>query len=249
MITRERLSEELALLDEKAGLLAYQGVIPERIALYLIGGGNLALKGIKEATADIDIIVENVHVLKALEEILTNPSPELKVGSGVRVIYLKEAGHEYSVKLGAFSVYKKLDPVMDDFTLDVFVKRVLRGIALSEGMKTRSIIPKEFRNLKVLGIRLISLEDIFLFKGVTSLSRAKDIDDLFRLLEHGIDFSIILDELNRQKYLIEPDRFEWLVGLLYEKLLALRDILAEKGLKSRGLDGFVENLELSFVKK
>ena len=46
MITGERLIEELALLDEKAGLLASQGVIPERIALYLIGGGNLALKGI-----------------------------------------------------------------------------------------------------------------------------------------------------------------------------------------------------------
>jgi len=138
---------------------------------------------------------------------------------------------------------------MSDFTLDVFVKRVLRGIALSEGMKTRSIIPNEFRNLKVLRIHLVSLEDIFLFKGVTSLSRSKDIDDLLRLLEHGINFSTILDELNAQKALIEPDKFEWLVGLFYEKLLMLRNMLAERGLRSKDLEKFIRNLEFSFVGK
>ena len=249
MITRERLIEEFTLLDEKAELLAAQGVIPKRITLYLIGGGNLALRGIKEATVDIDIIVENVHILKALDEVLTNPSPKLRVGPGVMVIYIKEVEHEYKVKLGAFSVYKKLDSRMSDFTLDVFVKRVLRGIALSEGMKTRSIIPNEFRNLKVLRIQLVSLEDIFLFKGVTSLSRIKDIDDLLRLLEHGINFSTILDELNAQKALIEPDKFEWLVGLFYEKLLMLRNMLAERGLRSKDLEKFIRNLEFSFVGK
>lgn len=249
MITRERLIKEFTLLDEKAALLTSQGIIPERIALYLIGGGNLALRGIKEATADIDIVVENVHVLKALDEVLTNPSPELKVGPGVRVIYMKEVEHEYRVKLGAFSVYKKLDPELGDFTLDVFVKRVLRGITLSDGIKIRSMIPDDFMNLKVLKVRLVSLEDIFLFKGVTSLSRAKDIDDLLRLLEHGVEFSIILDELNSQKVFIEPERFEWLVGLLYEKSLTLRDILAERGLRSRYLDNFIKNLKIFFVGK
>ncbi|WP_251949775.1 hypothetical protein [Thermococcus argininiproducens] len=199
----------------------------------------------KEATADIDIVVENIPVLKALDEVLTNTPPELKVGPGVRVIYMKEIEHEYKVKLGAFSVYKKLDPELGDFTLDVFVKRVLRGITLSDGMKVRSIIPDEFMNLKVLRVQLVSLEDIFLFKGVTSLSRIKDIDDLLRLLEHGIDFSIILDELNSQKVLIEPERFEWLIGLLYEKSLMLKDILVERGLKSRGLDKLIKSLEIS----
>ncbi|WP_461866569.1 hypothetical protein [Thermococcus sp.] len=47
MITRERLVEEFALVDEKATLLASWGVIPEEIRLYLIGGGNLALRGHK----------------------------------------------------------------------------------------------------------------------------------------------------------------------------------------------------------
>ncbi len=247
MITRERLVEEFALLDEKATLLASWGVIPEEITLYLIGGGNLALRGIKDATADVDVVVENVRVLGFLDEVLTNPSPELKVGPGVRVIYVKKVEHKYKVKLGAVSVYRKLDPEMRDFNMDVFVKRVLRGLILSEGMKNRSVLPSEFEDFKTLRVRLVSLEDIFLFKGVTSLGRAKDIDDLLRLLEHGVDFEVMLGELNNQGMIIGPERFEWLVGLLYEKLLILRKVLAEKGLRSRALDKFIKELGLSFV--
>jgi len=40
------LVEEFALLDEKTTLLASRGVIPEEIRLYLIGAGNLALRGV-----------------------------------------------------------------------------------------------------------------------------------------------------------------------------------------------------------
>jgi len=51
-VTRERIISELHLLEKKAKLL---GVEPLRV--YLIGGGNLALRGLKSATKDIDIVV------------------------------------------------------------------------------------------------------------------------------------------------------------------------------------------------
>ncbi len=116
--------------------------------------------------------------------------------------------HEYKVKLGAVLVYRKLDPEMHDFNIDVFVKRILRGLTLSEGMKNRSVLPSEFEDFEILRVRLVSLEDIFLFKGVTSLGRVKDIDDLLRLLEHGVDFEVMLGELNNQRMIIGPERFE-----------------------------------------
>ncbi|NJE12840.1 hypothetical protein [Thermococcus sp. LS2] len=45
---------EFHLLEEKAKLLNL-----EPIRVYLIGGGNLALRGLKSATKDIDLVVTN----------------------------------------------------------------------------------------------------------------------------------------------------------------------------------------------
>ena len=237
MITRERLIEEFALLDEKARLMN----VPET-RFYLIGGGNLALRGIKPATVDVDVVVESLGVLKHLEGVLTNPSPELRTSKGL-VIYVKVIEHEYRKKLGTYSVYKKLDSELGDFNLDVFVRRVLKGITLTEGIMKRTLVPEEFKGLEKLKVYLISQEDIFLFKGVTSLGRSKDVDDILRLLEMGIDFDVVLDEVKVQKEAIEPERFEWLAGLLLEKIMIVRRILGERGLRSSGLDKFINSLE------
>jgi len=237
MITRERLIEEFALLDEKAKLMN----VPE-IRLYLIGGGNLALRGIKPATMDVDVVVESLGVLKHLEGVLTNPSPELRTSKGL-VIYVKVVEHEYRKKLGTYSVYKKLDSELGDFNLDVFVRRVLKGITLTEGIMKRILVPEEFKGLEKLKVYLLSQEDIFLFKGVTSLGRSKDVDDILRRLEMGIDFDVVLDEVKVQKEAIEPERFERLAGLLLEKMMIVRRILGERGLRSSGLDKFINSLE------
>nr|QEK15448.1 hypothetical protein FPV09_10520 [Thermococcus aciditolerans] len=237
MITRERLIEEFALLDEKARLMG-----SEVIRLYLIGGGNLALRGIKPATADVDVVLEDYRTLRAFEAVLTNPSSELRTSGGI-LVYLKVFGHEYEKKLGADAVYQKIDPEMNNFNLDVFVKRVMRGIQLTEGMKERAIIPEEFKDLEKLKIHLVSLEDIFLFKGVTSLGRSKDIDDILQLLEAGIDFDVVLDEVKVQKEAIEPERFERLADILLEKMISIQKILEERGLRSSGLDKFINSLE------
>lgn len=237
MITRERLVEEFLLLDEKARLMG-----SEEIHLYLIGGGNLALRDIKPATADVDVVVENVGALNRLERVLTDPSPELRTSRGL-VIYIKVAEHEYRRKLGAYSVYRKLDPELEDFNLDVFVRRVLRGITLTEGIMKRAFIPKEFKGLERLKVHLVSPEDIFLFKGVTSLGRSKDVDDILRLLELGIDFEVVLEEVEAQKEVIERERFEHLADLLLEKMISVQKILGERGLRSSGLDKFINSLE------
>ncbi|ASJ03815.1 hypothetical protein A3L09_10680 (plasmid) [Thermococcus profundus] len=238
MITRERLIEEFVLLDEKAQLMG-----AEKIDIFLIGGGNLALRGIKPATADVDIVLKNAKTLKQLEEVLTNPSPRLKTRKGL-VIYVKVVEHEYTTKLGAVSVFKKLDPEMGDFNLDVFVKRVLKGIVLTEGIMRRSSIPEEFKSLRTIRVHLVSPEDIFLFKGVTSLGRSKDIDDILRLLEMGIDFNTVLREVEAQKEVIEPEWFEWFLGILLDKMTMVRNILQERGLRSSGLEMFIRTLQV-----
>ncbi|WP_088882733.1 hypothetical protein [Thermococcus sp. P6] len=237
MITRDRLIREFALLDEKAWLMG-----SEEIRVYLIGGGNLALRGIKPATADVDVIVEDYRSLKALDSILTDPSPELRTSGGI-VVYLKVFGHEYEEKLGADSVYQKIDPETGNFNLDVFVKRVMRGIQLTEGIKSRSLVSEEFQELKRLRVYLVSLEDIFLFKGVTSPGRSKDVDDILRILEAGVDFNVILDEIKAQRRVIESERSGRLAAVFLEKMEGVREILRGRGLRSLGLDNFIDSLE------
>ncbi|MFA4647742.1 hypothetical protein P8X24_10945 [Pyrococcus kukulkanii] len=209
--------------------------------MYLIGGGNLALRGVKPATADVDVVLENYKAFKTFEDVLTDPSPEWRTSGGL-VVYLKVFGHEYGGRLGADAVYRKIDPDMGDFNLDVFVKRVMGGIQLTESMGKRAFIPREFVGLKKLRVHLVSLEDIFLFKGVTSLGRSKDVDDLLRLLELGVDFNVVFKELKVQKNTIEPESFERLVGILYEKMIEVQELLRMRGLRSSSLDMFINSL-------
>lgn len=124
------------------------------------------MRGIKPATVGVDVIVESLRVLRHFEEVLTNPSPELRTSKGL-MIYVKVVEHEYQKKLGTYSVYKKLNPELGDFNLDVFVRRVLKGITLTEGIMKRTLVPEDFKGLERLKVHLVSLEDIFLFKGVT----------------------------------------------------------------------------------
>jgi len=123
------------------------------------------------------------------------------------------------------------------------VRRVLKGITLTEGIMKRTLVPEEFKGLEKLKVYLVSQEDIFLFKGVTSMGRSKDVDDILRLLEMGIDFDVVLDEVKVQKEAIEPERFERLAGLLLEKMMIVQRILGERGLRSSGLDKFINSLE------
>ena len=237
MITRERLVREFELIDEKAWLMG-----SDEIDLYLIGGGNLALREIKPATADVDVVVKDYRTLTALENVLINPFPRFRTSGGI-IVYLKVFGHKYEKKLGADAVYQKVDPETGDFNLDVFVKRVMRGIQLSGGMIDRAVVPKEFQELKKLRVHLVSVEDVFLFKGVTSLGRSKDVDDILRLLELGVDFNVVLKEMEVQRKLLEVETFERLAHILFEKIKLVQKILEERGLRSRGLDHFINQLE------
>ncbi|WP_167886394.1 hypothetical protein [Thermococcus sp. M39] len=46
-----------------------------------------------------------------------------------------------------------------------------------------------------------------------------------------------------QRKVLEPKRFDWLVGLLLEKMLVVQGILRKRGLKSSGLDRFIDSLK------
>jgi len=148
MINGNNIVDELHRLEEKSKIMSLQNPINT----YLIGGGNLALRGIKDATKDIDIIVKSKMQYELLTDVLETHIPR-------KPIYIRSYKSEWDYDLGMSIRYKH---PLDNYFIDIFVKRVLNGLYLSEGMIQRAEIIQEFTQHELFKIHLISKEDIFL---------------------------------------------------------------------------------------
>jgi len=201
-------------MEKKARLLHI-----EPLQVYLVGGGNLALRGLKSATKDIDIVVLNRKQFSLLQNLLEAPLPKLPV-------YVRQYSSQWNYDLGMNARY--IHP-LHGFNLDVFVKRVLGKLYLSESMVLRAEVPVEFESHEFFEVYLISKEDIFLFKSVTSTERVRDIEDLIALVETGLDYSTIIQELENQ--LSMDESLKDLIQLMMHRVdLLLSQIGAVKGL-------------------
>ena len=213
-VTREKIISELHLMEKKARLLHI-----EPLQVYLVGGGNLALRGLKSATKDIDIVVLNRKQFSLLQNLLEAPLPKLPV-------YVRQYSSQWNYDLGMSARY--IHP-LHGFNLDVFVKRVLGKLYLSESMVLRAEVPVEFESHEFFEVYLISKEDIFLFKSVTSTERVRDIEDLIALVETGLDYSTIIQELENQ--LSMDESLKDLIQLMMHRVdLLMSQIGTVKGL-------------------
>ncbi|GAB6101020.1 hypothetical protein JCM16138_02430 [Thermococcus atlanticus] len=221
-VTRGKIISEFHLLEEKAELLNI-----EPLEVYLIGGGNLALRGLKTATKDVDIVVLNKKHSSLLETLLEAPVPGFP-------LYLKQYKSQWDYDLGMSVRYTH--PV-SGFNLDVFVKRVLNKLYLSGDMVSRAEVPEEFKSHELFKVRLLSKEDIFLFKSVTSVERMRDIGDLIALVETGLDYGVIIQELENQ--LLRDESLRSLVSLIMHRV----DLLMEQTGTVKGLVHIMEYLK------
>ncbi len=168
------------------------------LTVYLIGGGAMAFRDLKNTTKDIDLVVTNGDDLQRLQAIL--------VANGYEIV--KEPGDEYET-LGAQRILEN----SEGCRIDVFNQQVVDKLVLSEGMRRRS---ERYLGAGELVVELVSPEDIFLFKAVAG--RTDDIEDMFALIQTALDFDSIADELERQIDLLEQELF---VSYVNEALLEL----------------------------
>lgn len=205
--------------------------ISETISLYIIGGGAMSFYDLKTATKDIDVLVNSEEEAKYL----INALESCNYGK------MENIGTNYQ-KMRARAVLENTDR----FRWDIFVNKVCGGLSFSKDMASRA---KLFKNLKKIAIYLVSPEDIFIFKSVTS--RPRDREDMFILFSHGLDVNIVKKEIMQQS--IRDESRAWLayffVGLdelveEYKVIFPDYDefcIMAEKEM--------IERLTLEFVKK
>ncbi|WP_317176018.1 nucleotidyltransferase [Halomontanus rarus] len=195
---REPTFESTAIRQQFSELA---GLIDEEVTVYLIGGGALTLENLKNATKDIDLIVRDQSELHQLWQVLRSAGYEPQED-------LSEAYDE----LGAAFVLEK-----DRRRFDVFHEQVAGVIFLSEQMVSRS---RHLFDEDRLSVKMVSLDDIFLFKAVAN--REDDVDDMIRIAQGGIDEDVILHEIETQLGLIGRDEF---IGAMKHKL----DRLEERG--------------------
>lgn len=126
---------------------------------YLFGGGNMLLRGLKAATKDVDLIVNGRDVFQRIARSLT--------AMGFKRLAERDMRGE-DRRLEPSGIY-----VADHYPrVDLFTKSVLGKFQLTDDMKARA----EERLFNNLRLKLLSLEDVFLFKSITD--RAGDLEDM-----------------------------------------------------------------------
>jgi hypothetical protein len=172
----------------------------KKLKVYMIGGGAMCLKKLKNATFDIDLIVKNKKDFQILKKAITKLDYEIAD---------KELMEEVFYQNAVIVFYK------DDSRIDIFIRKIAGMLDFSERMENRSETYQKKGNLEV---KLASNTDIFLLKSLSD--RPKDIPDVERLLREGINWQAVFEECNEQS----REGVRW-VFFVYEQLCRVENSL------------------------
>src|SRR6056297_1696294 len=161
--------------------------LSEPLTVYLIGGGAMSLRDLKGATKDIDLVVADSDAYGQLWTVLMD----------LGYAEVQSLDDDYQA-LGATSCVEN----EDGCRLDVFNQQVANKLVLTDGMRERS---EPILDTDRLTVRLVSNEDIFLFKAIAG--RDDDIEDMNMLVQAGLDYDVVRAELEAQIDQLNDDQF------------------------------------------
>lgn len=154
---------------------------------FLIGGGAMTFRDLKDATKDIDLIVSSGFHFGHLQGTLRS--------LGYEEVQAPTTAYE---ELGAQTILEN----EDGCRVDLFNQQVVDKLILSDGIRERA---EHYLGAGDFTVQLVSPEDIFLFKAVAG--RTDDVDDMFSLAQTGLDFAIVERELRQQTELLGQEMF------------------------------------------
>jgi hypothetical protein len=154
--------------------------ITDSVEFIIIGGLGLMHFGLKDATKDVDVILQKPSELRLLVKSLEN--------LGYHSPSIVEISRPYR-KMEASKILEN----DDGFRWDIFYRQVCGALILSDEMVTRASV---FYRKKLVTAFLASKEDLFLFKGITE--READLDDMRLLAESGLKWNVIQKECDNQ---------------------------------------------------
>jgi hypothetical protein len=172
--------------------------LDKQVEVFLLGGGAMCLRNQKNATKDLDLVFKNESDYEAFATVIE------KMG------FKRDGnlGTEYE-KMMAAGVWTG----ESGFRLDLFVKTVCNALELNERMTARA---ESLGNFERLAIRIVSNEDVVLFKGITE--RPDDANDIAAIIRTAkINWDIILEECK-----LQSKNRAW-YGSLYNKLAEIKE--------------------------
>lgn len=154
--------------------------IEKPLKIFIIGGGNMMIKGLKPLTKDVDIVA------------VSDSDFNYFIGK------IKSIGFKQPREIEP--AYQKLDALIfekEGFPrIDIFNQRVCRAIKLSKEIAKNAELYRKFGNLFVM---LLSNDDLFLLKSITD--REGDFEDAKILARRGVDWKRVLNEIFLQEKL------------------------------------------------
>jgi len=160
--------------------------LSEPVNVYLLGGSAMTVQGLKDQTKDIDlalgVVSEFKHVYQTLQsqgfEVVNEPTESFE-GVGKTV----EFHHE---TLG--------------FKIDLFEQQVVGKVWITDRMHNRA---EEFWVGSHTTAFVLADEDMFLLKAVSggdlASGRRRDIEDMRKYAQRGLDYEVILTEIEEQR--------------------------------------------------
>jgi hypothetical protein len=154
------------------------------IVVYLIGGENLRIKGIRNKTKDCDLLVTDNSSL----DVLVEASKNLGYTSGNDESKSSDVGLQ--VEPSVFLNH----PIRP--RLEIFTITILRKLYISDTMRERAKY-EEFHGRHKLRLGILQDEDVFLLKCVTA--RENDLQDMNAILKtRNFNWDTLWDEIEKQ---------------------------------------------------
>ena len=170
----------------KEFLKEFDSRLSASVTVYLLGGSAMTVRGLKDQTEDIDLAVGVISEFEHVHQTLTS--------KGFKVVDEPTESFE--------GVGKTVELHHEDhgFRIDLFERQIVGKVWITDRMDNRA---EEFWTGRFVTVFILSDEDMFLLKAVSggdlASGRRRDIEDMRKYAQRGLDYESILTEIDEQR--------------------------------------------------
>jgi hypothetical protein len=170
----------------RAFLEEFDSWLSESVAVYLLGGSAMTVRGLKDQTEDIDLALGVVSEFEHVYQVFRS--------QGFAMVEEPTESFEGVGKTVALHHAER------GLQIDLFDRQIVGKVWITERMQDRA---EDFWAGDHATAFVLSDEDMFLLKAVSggdiASGRRRDIEDMRKYAQRGLDYESILSEIDEQR--------------------------------------------------